>query len=267
VKHSQTAQSMGIPAENMVIVENGDVVELTENSIRKHGKVPSGIELIDTSRSGVVTSKVLEERQRIAGDGVVTVVATVGDDGKLFSKPEMHLRGVVTSADRGALELRIQEAVAIVLGERWTEFARKLPASNKIDIDWAGLQVQLEREVARLLKRELQSEPMLVFLMQNPDAEGAAQLSKARRQSTPKPEPKRSGSSRPAPKEATPAASNGATSNGAAKPAIEKKVLTVKAAASRATPSVSPAASNPMAEAASTTTPTGRRRTRSSAQV
>ncbi len=261
VKHSQTAQSMGIPAENMVIIENGDVVELTENSIRKNGKVPSGIELIDTSRSGVVTSKVLEERQRIAGDGVVTVVSTVTEDGKLFSKPEMHMRGVVSSVDRGALQLRIQEAVAIVLNERWTEFARKLPGSNKIDIDWAGLQVQMEREVVRLLKRELQSEPMVVFLMQSPDAEGAAQLSKARRQSTPKPEPKKANSSRPEVKDAGPIRSESSRPETkeaprSAKPTtIEKKVL----------PTVS--SNGAMAEAASSTTPTGRRRTRSSAKV
>jgi ribonuclease J len=261
VKHSQTAQSMGVPAENMVIIENGDIVELTENSIRKNGKVPSGIELIDTSRSGVVTSKVLEERQRIAGDGVVTVVSTVTEDGKLFSKPEMHMRGVVSSVDRGALQLRIQESVAIVLNERWTEFARKLPGSNKIDIDWAGLQVQMEREVVRLLKRELQSEPMVVFLMQSPDAEGAAQLSQARRQSTPKPEPKKGNSGRSAVRDASPSRSESSRPEAkeaprSAKPAtIEKKVL----------PTVS--SNHPMAEAASTTTPTGRRRTRSSAKV
>jgi ribonuclease J len=254
VKHSQTAQSMGVPAENIIIIDNGDVIELGEDYIRKNGKVPSGIELIDTSRSGVVTSKVLEERQRIAGDGVVTVVSTVTEDGKLFSKPEMHLRGVVTSADRGGLQLRIQEAIAIVLNERWTEFARKLPGNNKIDIDWAGLQVQMEREVARLLKRELQSEPMLVFLMQSPDSEGAAQLSKARRQATPKPEPKK-GSSRPSVASKEPIASKEPKS---LKPVVnlEKKTLPAPSSASSA-----------MSEAASTTTPTGRRRTRSSAKV
>ncbi|MBE9030763.1 ribonuclease J [filamentous cyanobacterium LEGE 11480] len=248
VKHSQTAQSMGVPAENMVIIENGDIVELTEDSIRKHGKVPSGIELIDTSRSGIVTSKVLEERQQIAGDGAVTIVSTVTEEGKLFAKPEMHLRGVVSSVDRGALQTRIQESIAIVLNERWTEFARKLPGSDKIDIDWAGLQVQMEREVNRLLKRELQSNPMLVFLMQSPDAEGAAKLSKARRQATPKPEPKR-GSAKPA-KSVKPVVA------GSAKPVVEKK---------KVIPAPKAEAANPIAEAASSTAPTRRRRTRSSA--
>ncbi|MFM2432614.1 MAG: hypothetical protein RLZZ511_3828 [Cyanobacteriota bacterium] len=258
VKHSQTAQSMGVPAENMVIIDNGDVVELDVTHIRKNGKVPSGIELIDTSRSGIVTSKVLEERQQIAGDGVVTVVATVDEDGKLFSKPEMHLRGVVSSVDRGALQQHIQESIAIVLNERWGEFARQLPGAKQLEIDWAGLQVQMEREVHRLLRRELQSSPMLVFLMQSPDAEGAAQLSNARRQSAPKPELKKGNSSRPQVKSAEPAIRSAEPAiaesydRKSAKPAVTKKVID---------------APNPMAEAASSTTPTGRRRTRSSAKV
>jgi ribonuclease J len=219
----------------MIIINNGDTVELTETTIRKGEKVPSGIELIDTSRSGVVTSKVLQERQQIAGDGVITVVVTVTEKGKMFAKPEMHLRGVVSSVDRGMLQTRIQESIAIVLNERWSEFARKLPGDEQVEVDWAGLQIQMEREVARLLRRELQSNPMLVFLMQTPDESGVAQLSQARRQATPKPDIKK----------------------GSAKPNTKSKSTAEKKPA--------PATNNVIAEAASTTAPTRRRRTRSSA--
>jgi ribonuclease J len=165
VKHSQTAQSCGVPAENMVIIDNGDVVELGKDSIRKNGKVPAGIELVDTSRSGVVNEKVLKERQHLAGDGLVTVAATVTGDGALFAKPEVHLRGVVSTIDRAQLQVKVQEAIETVLRDRWKEFARP----DQPEVDWAGLQVQLEREIHRLLRRELQSSPLLVFLMQNPE--------------------------------------------------------------------------------------------------
>jgi ribonuclease J len=165
VKHSQTAQSCGVPAENMVIIDNGDVVELGKDSIRKNGKVPAGIELVDTSRSGVVNEKVLKERQHLAGDGLVTVAATVTGDGALFAKPEVHLRGVVSTVDRAQLQVKVQEAIETVLRDRWKEFARP----DQPEVDWAGLQVQLEREIHRLLRRELQSSPLLVFLMQNPE--------------------------------------------------------------------------------------------------
>ncbi|NCW33854.1 MAG: RNase J family beta-CASP ribonuclease, partial [Betaproteobacteria bacterium] len=45
--HSRTAQSMGVPEENILIIDNGDVVELTPDSIRKGDPVKAGIELLD----------------------------------------------------------------------------------------------------------------------------------------------------------------------------------------------------------------------------
>ncbi|MCY7324138.1 MAG: ribonuclease J, partial [Phormidesmis sp. CAN_BIN36] len=182
VKHSQTAQSTGIPAENMVIVDNGDVIELGKDSIRKAGKVPAGIELVDTSRSGMVNDKVLKERQQLAGDGIVTIAATIDGEGHLFSKPEVHLRGVVSAIERPVLQVKAEEAIEAVLRDRWKEFTREL--EGQIETDWAGLQVQIERELHRLLKRELQSNPLLVFLMQNPEPAEAKSMTPTRQRST-----------------------------------------------------------------------------------
>ncbi|WP_421659126.1 ribonuclease J [Leptothermofonsia sp. ETS-13] len=166
VRHAQTAQSMGIPAENMVIIDNGDVVELSENSIRIAGKVPAGLELVDASRSGVVNDNVLKERQRLAEDGIVTVAATLDWEGQLIAPPEVHLRGVVTSISCTELKTRVQDMIEFVVRDRWAEFARPLCEGGKIEIDRVGLQAQIERELVRMLRRELQSNSLLVFLMQ-----------------------------------------------------------------------------------------------------
>lgn len=167
VKHGKTAQSMGIPAENMVIIDNGDIVELTTESIQVAGKVPSGIELVDASRSGVVRDQVLKERQQMAGDGIVTIAATIGIDGSLAAKPEMHLRGVVTSAERSHLEERVNQTLEASLETYWGEVAPSYGNGN-VEVDWARLKGILENELRRLFRRELQSSPMLVFLMQTP---------------------------------------------------------------------------------------------------
>ena len=179
VKHSLTAQSMGIPAENMVVIDNGDVVELTESSIQIGGKVPAGIELVDASRSGVVNDQVLKERQQLAADGVVTVAAVINWRGELVAQPEVHLRGVVMSAEKPQLQEKIRECLEILLRDRWQEFAHSY--GDKMDIDWIGLQVQIERELLRLLRREMQSNPLLVFLMQNAGEAMARSTSKATR--------------------------------------------------------------------------------------
>jgi ribonuclease J len=169
VKHSQTAQSVGIPAENMVIIQNGDVIELTENSMSVAGKVPSGIELVDTSSSGMVSAKVLHERQRMASEGIVTIAAAIDWHGKLMAKPEIHLRGVVTSIERSLLQKWVQQRIEEILSVRWSEFSNPGFESEQSEMDWGGLQGMLERELQRSIRKELQCQPSVTLLMQTPD--------------------------------------------------------------------------------------------------
>ncbi|MDX2228610.1 MAG: ribonuclease J [Leptolyngbyaceae cyanobacterium bins.349] len=179
VKHSQTAQSLGIPAENMVVIDNGDVVELTESSIRIGGKVPSGIELVDSSRSGVVNAQVLKERQQLAGDGVVTVAAVLDWQGQLIAQPEIHLRGVVTSIGKVQIQDKLRDSIDSVLRDRWKDYARSF-GNGRLEVDWAGLQAQIERELVKTVRREFQSNPLLVFLMQTTEEPVPVSSKKAR---------------------------------------------------------------------------------------
>ncbi|HIK35931.1 MULTISPECIES: ribonuclease J [unclassified Thermosynechococcus] len=158
VKHAQTAQSMGIPPENMVIIDNGDVVELTRDSIRVVDKVPAGIELLD--RGGIVKAHVLQERQQLAEEGIITVAVAVGTDGTLKATPEVHLRGVVTAIELQAWQAWVHATVETALSDRWSEYARNG------DIDWAGVKAHIERELVRLVRRELQGNASVLLLLQ-----------------------------------------------------------------------------------------------------
>ncbi|MBD0361524.1 MAG: ribonuclease J [Coleofasciculus sp. C3-bin4] len=182
VQHAKMAQAMGIPAENMVIIDNGDVVEVTADSIGVTGKVPSGLELVD--RSGIVHDSVLKERQQLAADGVVTVAAAVSWEGKLLAKPEIHLRGVVSSVEKSLLQQLVIKTIERTLSDRWRDFAKSFD-SEQTDIDWVGLQVQIERDLQRLARRELQSSPLVVFLLQSPE-EPPVKVTGRRRRSTAK---------------------------------------------------------------------------------
>jgi ribonuclease J len=182
VKHAETAQSTGIPAENMIIIQNGDVVELTEESIRVAGKVPSGIELVDTTSSGMVSAKVLHERQRMASEGIVTIAAAIDWNGKLMAKPEIHLRGVVTSIERSLLQKWVQQRMEEILSVRWSEYAQP-SEGEQLEVDWGGLQGVLERELQRSIRRELQCQPSVTLLMQIPD-EPTVKVADGRRRRT-----------------------------------------------------------------------------------
>src|SRR4028119_2104962 len=122
VQHAKMAHNMGIPQENTVIINNGDVIEVTENSIGIAGKVPSGLELVD--RSGIVHDNVLKERQQLAEDGVVTVAAAVSWEGELLAKPEIHLRGVVSTVEKSLLQGLVTKTIERTLSDRWTDFVK-----------------------------------------------------------------------------------------------------------------------------------------------
>lgn len=182
IQHAKMAHNMGVPVENTVIINNGDVVEVSEDSIGITAKVPSGIELVD--RSGVVHDTVLKERQQLAEDGVVTVAAAVSWEGELLAKPEIHLRGVVASMEKTLLQRLVERAIEKTLSDRWKDFIKSFDG-NEIDIDWVGLQVQIEGDLKRLARRELQSSPLVVFLLQSP-SEPPVKVTGRRRRSTAK---------------------------------------------------------------------------------
>lgn len=169
VQHAQMAQRMGIPPENTVIVNNGDVIEVTADTIAIAEQVKSGIELVD--RAGVVHEHVMQERQQLAEDGVVTVAAAVNGEGQLLAQPTVHLRGVVTTVERSLLQQLIIRTIERLVSERWGEFSSSSP--GKTDSNWHLLREEIEGALQRLVRRELQSSPLVVFLLQTAETEPA----------------------------------------------------------------------------------------------
>jgi len=165
VCHSKTAQSMGVPAENILIIDNGDVVELTPDSINKGEPVKAGIELLDASRNGIVDARVLKERQQLADDGVITMLAVISTDGVMAAPPRVNLRGVVTAADPRKLSLWAEREITWVLENRWQQLSRN-SGGKAPDVDWMGVQREIEIGLQRRLRRELQVEPLIICLVQ-----------------------------------------------------------------------------------------------------
>ena len=156
---------MGVPADNMLIIDNGDVVELTADSIKKGEPVKAGIELLDASRNGIVDARVLKERQQLADDGVITMLAVISTDGVMAAPPRVNLRGVVTAADPRKLSLWTEREITWVLENRWQQLSRNT-GGKAPEVDWMGVQREIEVGLQRRLRRELQVEPLIICLVQ-----------------------------------------------------------------------------------------------------
>jgi ribonuclease J len=189
VAHSRTGHSMGIPVDHTLIIDNGDVVELTPDSLRKGEPVKAGIELLDGSRTGIIDARVLKERQQLAEDGVITLLATISSDGVMTSPPRVHLRGVVTTADPRKLSIWSEREIGWVLENRWNQLARNT-GGKAPEIDWVGVQREVELGLQRRLRRELQVDPLVICLVQPMPAGTPAYQGRAQTEADTRPAPR-----------------------------------------------------------------------------
>ena len=96
IAHSETAQSMGIDKDNIIMLSNGRVLEINENSAEFTSTVPSGRVLVDGLGVGDVGSIVLRDRQHLSQDGLIVIVLTMDSStGEVIAGPDVISRGFV----------------------------------------------------------------------------------------------------------------------------------------------------------------------------
>ena len=95
-KHAELAEELGMPSQNMFILNTGDVFELDRNSAKVSGHIPTGNILVDGLGVGDVGNIVLRDRKHLSEDGLMIVVVTISrEDGRVLSGPDIISRGFV----------------------------------------------------------------------------------------------------------------------------------------------------------------------------
>ena len=98
--HANLAQSVGISSENILVLEDGDILELSPQSAKITGKTSSGNVYVDGLSVGDIGSVVLRDRKMLSRDGIVMVIIAINrQTGKLVSRPDIVTRGFVDSRE------------------------------------------------------------------------------------------------------------------------------------------------------------------------
>jgi ribonuclease J len=117
--HARLASLTGVPDRNIVIAEDGVVVDLVDGQARVTGAVPSGYVYVDGLTVGEVTESQLKDRRILGEEGFVSVVIVVdASTGKMVAEPEIHARGSgIDDAAFGDVLPKIEEALALAAAE------------------------------------------------------------------------------------------------------------------------------------------------------
>jgi ribonuclease J len=116
--NAELARQTGVPADNVVVAEDGVVVDLQDGKARVAGKVDCGYVFVDGSTVGDVTETSLKDRRILGDEGFISVIAVMDSvTGKLTAGPEIHARGFVEDEAvfdevRPRIEAEIDKAIS-----------------------------------------------------------------------------------------------------------------------------------------------------------
>ena len=153
VKHANLAKSLGMPADHIVIGENGSVIELTKSSITINGKVPAGKVLVDGLGVGDVGNIVLRDRRQLSQDGIMIVVVTVDKEScHVVSGPDIVSRGFVYVREAEDLMDEARDKVQAAL-DRCEE--------NNVS-EWSAIKSTVRDSLGRFLFERTRRRPMIL---------------------------------------------------------------------------------------------------------
>lgn len=99
-RHGALAMELGIPEQNVIVVENGQVVELSGGKIRLGDRIPGGYVFVDGQSIGDVDYDIMRERGKLARNGIFLIDVSVDKlNGRLLHDPEIITRGFVSPED------------------------------------------------------------------------------------------------------------------------------------------------------------------------
>ncbi len=151
IANGKLAEQTGVPAQNVLLCEDGSVVDLRAGTARVVGQIEAGYVYVDGSSIGEITDTDLKDRRVLGEEGFISVVTVVNrQTGKIVAGPDIHARGV-------AEEDEVFKGITPKIAQALTEAIQ----DNK-EHTTHQLQQVVRRTIGAWVSRKLRRKPMIV---------------------------------------------------------------------------------------------------------
>lgn len=154
VQHGKIAQEMGIAPDNIAVVENGTVIELTEDKLTIGERLPGGYVFVAGQSVGEVDLPVMRDREKLAENGFFLVALSLDEKGKIRKRPRIITRGFA-NLEKEQAEGLLEGAEEVV--------------TRTLSIYQAGsdvLEARIEEALSRYLYTETGRRPLIYVVVQ-----------------------------------------------------------------------------------------------------
>ncbi len=155
VRHAELAEEQGIKKENIIIAENGEVIDLMENKISKENKkIPVNCVMVDGLGVGDVGEVVLRDRQNLAEDGMFVIVAIIDKKtGKVKGSPDI--------ISRGFIYLRESKQLLRETRQKTIKTINDLTGSDHA-VNWTFVKKEVRNKIGHFLYSKTKRRPMVL---------------------------------------------------------------------------------------------------------
>lgn len=152
-QHARLAAQAGLPADRVLLAEDGDVLSLSADGARREARVAAGRVLLDRGGASEVEDVVIRDRRHLSSEGIVVPIVVVDrQTGHLESAPEIVTRGMVDAAEASDLAIEASRILAGAIDGR--------PVEERLDSELTRERVK--DELRRFYKRRTQRRPMVI---------------------------------------------------------------------------------------------------------
>jgi ribonuclease J len=148
--HAELAKQLGIPAENIAVVENGTPLDLDAHSLTIHERLPGGYVFVDGTAVGDTGWSIVRERERLAENGFFLVVTRVNDKGDVLGQADIVSQGLANMDDEDLVQ-GAEETITRVVSQH----------AGNLD----GLDGKIERALERYLYEETRKRPFIKVVL------------------------------------------------------------------------------------------------------
>jgi len=153
--HADLAQKEGVAEKNIVIPENGNIINLTKNQVSIDKKtVPSNLIMVDGLGVGDVGEIVLRDRQNLAKDGMFVIIAVV-------DRQKGTVRGSPDIISRGFIYLRESKDLLRDVRRRVVGIVDRASGTGGA-VNWVYVRDQVKKEVSDFLQKKTNRRPMVL---------------------------------------------------------------------------------------------------------
>jgi len=153
MKHRETGMMCGVPERNILLMTDGEQIEVAPKYMRKVKTVKTGKTYIDNQNNHQIADDIILDRQKLASDGVVMIVAEVSEqNSKMLSKPKVTTFGIVPDKQDKAFAKEMEDVIEIFL----TNIKSGLIENSR------ALENDLRQVVRKHIFRKMKKYPLIV---------------------------------------------------------------------------------------------------------